>query len=41
MPGVAELLKLYTEHAALVAKANSYLQSRQPVIVFTSSDATT
>lgn len=40
LPGVAELMRLYNTHAALLAKANNYSVQRSKVTVFTSSDAT-
>jgi hypothetical protein len=39
-PGVADLIKLYTEHAAIVEKARTYTTRPSRVITLSSSDAT-
>lgn len=40
IPGVADLFRLYSAHAATVAKASNYTAQRNKITVFTSSDAT-
>ncbi len=39
-PGVADLLKLYEQHAQMVQRANAYLTPRNRIIIFASSDTT-
>ncbi len=39
-PGVADLIKLYTEHATIVEKARTYTMRPSRVITLSSSDAT-
>jgi hypothetical protein len=39
-PGVADLLKLYEQHAKTIQQGEAYLQPRNRFVIFSTSDAT-